>query len=211
MKEGLSSVKLTRNLQAIIAGLVLFGLMTRNLAIVINGVLGLLTTFLPAVLKRDHQIALEPPLVLWITLAIFLHTLGMLGPYQDFWWWDHLTHTLSAMVVATVGYAITRAIDVYWEEIRLPSDFLFIYIILITLAAGVLWEVLEFVGHELGKLLGGGPLLIQYGVKDTVIDLVFDAIGAIIVGAFAQGRFERLIESLVKAIENLWKDPRQQQ
>ena len=207
--EGLSSVRLTRNMQAIIAGLVVFGLWTGNLAIVINGVLGLLATFLPAILRRDHQIALEPPLVLWITLAIFLHTLGMLGPYQDLWWWDHLTHTLSATVVATVGYAVTRAIDEYWEEIYLPPDFLFVYVVLFTLAAGVLWEVLEFVGHEIGVYLGQGPVLIQYGIRDTVVDLVFDAIGAVIVAVFAQERFERLIDSLVNAIESLWEDNRQ--
>jgi len=32
---------------------------------------------------------------LWITLALILHTFGMLGIYSEVWWYDHVTHALS--------------------------------------------------------------------------------------------------------------------
>ncbi|MFB6114370.1 MAG: hypothetical protein ABEJ58_09765 [Halodesulfurarchaeum sp.] len=189
-----------RALQTVIVVIVVFGLFQGNFAIVINGVLGLLTTFVPAILRRDYQIHLDPPLVWWITIAIILHTLGMVGPYESVWWWDHITHTLSATIVAIVGYSVTRAIDEYWERIYLPDDFLIVFTILFTLAAGVLWEVLEFVSRELAVLTGQGPFLIQYDVRDSVIDIVFDGIGGVIVAVIGHGRFDRLVESIEAAI-----------
>ena len=197
-----------RGMQAVIAALIGYGLLTRNLSIVVNGSLGLATTFLPAVLKRDYEIAMDPPLVLWITVAILLHTIGMVGPYDTVWWWDNLTHTLSASVVAGVGYAVTRAIDEYWEEIHFPADFMFVYIILFTLAAGVLWEVVEFAGRGLARSIGQDAVLIQYGLADSILDLIFDAVGAVIVGFLGQGRFARLSESLELALERVYGDDR---
>ena len=195
-------------MQAVIVLLVGYGLLTGNLSVVVNGVLGLATTFLPAVFRRDFDIALDPLLVLWITLAILLHTVGMAGPYDTVWWWDKLTHTLSAALVAGVGYAVTRAIDDYWEELYLPSDFMFVYIILVTMAAGVLWEVVEFVARLGAQTLGQRAVLVQYGLADSILDLLFDALGATIVAFLGQGRFQRLSDSLERALERMYGDDR---
>lgn len=204
----ITGTRAVRVMQGIIVLLIGYGLVSRNLSVVVNGVLGLVTTVLPAILKRDYQIALEPPLVLWITVAILLHTIGMTGPYDTVWWWDHLTHTLSATVVAGVGFAVTRAIDEYWEEIYLPPDFMFVFIILFTLAAGVLWEVLEFVGRVTADALGQGPVLIQYDLADSVVDLLFNGLGAVLVAGLGKGRFDRLIDSIERAIERAYDDDR---
>lgn len=199
--RGITGTTAVRAMQAVIGLVVGYGLVSRNLSVVVNGLLGLATTFLPAVLRRDHQIALETPLVAWITMAILLHTVGMTGPYDTVWWWDHLTHTLSAALVAGVGFAVTRAVDAHWEDIHLPPDFMFAYIILFTMAVGVLWEVTEFVGRELAAVLGQDPVLIQYGLSDSIKDLLFDALGALIVAALGQDRFDRLAESVERAID----------
>jgi len=203
-----TGTRAVRLMQAVILALVGYGLATRNPSIVVNAVLGLITTFLPAILRRDYQIAMDTPMVAWIAIAVLLHTLGMIGPYDAVWWWDHLTHTLSASLVAGVGFAVTRAVDEYWEEIYLPPDFMFVYIVLFTLAAGVLWEVLEFVGREIALAFGQGPILVQYDVADSVIDLVFDGIGAVLVAALGQRRFDRLIDSIERALERAYDDNR---
>lgn len=188
-------------MQAMIAAIAGYGLVIGNLSVAVNGILGLLATFLPAILKRDHQIALDPPIVFWISAAFLLHTVGMTGPYETVWWWDHLTHTLSAALVAGVGFAVTRAIDEHWEEIYLPPDFMFVYIIVFTLAAGVLWEVVEFLGREAAYAMGHGPVLIQYSLADSVVDLIFDGVGGVLAAAFGKNRYDRLIESLEAALE----------
>ena len=190
-----------RAMQGIIVLVVVYGLYAGNLSVVVNGLFGIGATLLPAVLKRDFDIALDPPIVLWITVAILLHTVGMAGPYDTVWWWDHLTHTLSATVVAGVGYAVSRAVDEHWEDIYLPPDFMFVFIIIFTLAVGVLWEVMEFVGRVTADAMGQGPFLIQYDLADSVVDLLFDGLGAVIVAVLGRGYFDRLVDSIERALE----------
>ncbi|MFB6094919.1 MAG: hypothetical protein ABEJ71_00505 [Halodesulfurarchaeum sp.] len=192
-----------RGMQALIVTITAYGLLIRNVSILVNGVLGLTTTFLPGVLARDHELVLDRDLVRWITLAILLHTIGMAGPYETVWWWDHLRHTLSAGLVAIVGYAVTRAIDVHRDSIYLPPDFRYVFVIVFTLAAGVLWEVMEFVARAVAMWLGHRAILVQYGVGDSVLDLVFDLVGGVLVAFFGGGPADRLASSLDRLFDRV--------
>jgi hypothetical protein len=186
----------SRVLQLAIAAVLLFGLLTLNLAVVVNAALSLAVTFLPAVLERDYRIATSPWLSLWLTAALFLHALGMVGLYADVWWFDHVTHTLSASIVAGVGYATVRAIDLHSEDIYLTPRFTFAFVLLFTLALGVFWEVLEFAARELADLFGFEPVLVQYGLDDTLLDLVFDLFGALLVATFGTGVYRDVSRTL---------------
>jgi len=108
------------------------------------GSVGLAVTFLPALLERNYALPLDPWLGLWITTAVFLHTLGSAGLYGQIGWWDHLTHALSATLVAGVGYTAARAIDLHSDEISIPHRFAFVYIVVVVLSFGVVWELFEF-------------------------------------------------------------------
>ncbi|WP_233560590.1 hypothetical protein [Halobellus sp. Atlit-38R] len=178
---------------AIILG---YGIATRNLSVIINAVVALAVTYLPALLERDWDVRLSPELTFVVTLAVSLHTLGMVGLYEEVWWYDHLTHTLSAMLVAAVGYAATRAIDLHSEEVSFPPRFLSLFLLLFTLALGVFWEVLEFAARQAAATLGIEAVLVQYGLEDTILDLVFDTVGAILVALFGTERLTELTEQL---------------
>jgi uncharacterized membrane protein YjdF len=104
--------------------------------------------------------------------------------YGQIWWFDHVTHALSASVVAAVGYATARALDVHSDEIHLPRRFMFVYILLFVLAFGVVWEVIEFSLGELARYQGNRAILTQSGLEDSMMDLVFDTFGAIIVATW---------------------------
>ena len=121
-------------MQSVIAVILVVGLWERSIAVVVNASLALAITFLPAFLRRDWDVHLGTGLTLWVTLAVLLHTIGMLGFYVSLSWWDHVTHTLSATVVAGVGYATARAVDEHTDAIYLPPRFLFVYILLFTMA-----------------------------------------------------------------------------
>lgn len=190
-----------RAIQAIIVCIFLVGLYTRNLSVVVNAVLALAVTFLPAVLRRDWQIRLHPLLGLWLALAVLLHAIGMLGPYHSIDWWDHVTHTLSATVVAAVGYVTARAVDEYTETVYLPDRFMFVYILLFTLAAGVFWEVLEFGARLAADAVGSEAVLVQYGLGDTIVDLVFDTVGAVLVALFGTPSLADTIDSVTERLE----------
>ncbi|WP_254538319.1 hypothetical protein [Halomarina litorea] len=191
----------SRAMQVGIALMLALGVVTLNLSVVVNGGLALAATALPAVLRRDYRLPLNAGLTLWITSALFLHTVGMFGFYDDLWWWDHMTHTLSATIIAATGYVAARAVDVHSEDIHLPRGFLFVYIVLFTLALGVLWEVMEFAVRVGADVLGLDPVLIQYGLSDSLLDLVFDTVGAVVVGLFGAGVFGGLTAALARRLD----------
>ena len=183
---------------AIILG---FGIATLNLGIVVNALLALGVTYLPALLRRDWGLRLSPGLTFVVTLAVLLHALGMVGLYEEVWWYDHLTHTLSAMLVAAVGYATTRAIDLHSDAVSFPPRFLSLFLLLFTLALGVLWEVLEFLARLGAAAIDVEPVLIQYGLEDTILDLVFDTVGAVLVALFGTPRLSELTESIRERLQ----------
>jgi len=194
-------------MNAVLVGVFVLGVVYGSATIVVNAAVALLVAELPAILERDYQIPLDAGLSLWLTSAVFFHAVGVLGIpgsgtnfYGSLWWWDHFTHALSASVVAGVGYATTRALDAHSEDVALPPRFTFVFILLFVIAFGVLWEVLEFAVGELAHLAGHRTLLTQYGLDDTMLDLVFDTVGAIVVaawgGAYLSGVTDALTERL---------------
>lgn len=192
---------LIRLMQLILLVIIIIGALTRRVDIIVNGLVSFMITFLPNILRRDYDISIGPGLTLLITTAVLLHSVGMLGLYVTVWWWDNVAHALSASIVAAVGYTVVRAVDVHSDDIYLPPRFMFIFILLFVMAFGVLWEVLEFAGRIVGDTLGLRPVLIQYGIQDTMTDLIFDAVGALIVAAWGHIYLNDLVQSLVARLE----------
>jgi len=184
--------QLTRGMQLFLFGLLFVGMERQSPNIVLNAALGLGVTFLPAVLERDHEIPMNPALALWITAAAFLHAVGIIGIpgtgvafYTSVPYYDHLTHALSASVVAAVGYSTVRALDLHSEGIHLPSRFVFVFILVFVMAFGVVWELVEFGVDVVGRTTGFGATgFTQHGLDDTMLDLVFNTIGGVVVGVW---------------------------
>jgi len=182
-------------------GFVFVGIDRGNAGIVINSLVGLAVTQLPPLLERDYDLTMDPALVLWITLAVFLHALGTLGPYQNIWWWDHLTHALSSSLVAGAGYAFARAVDEHTPDVHLTPAFTFVFILMVVLAFGVFWEVIEFVVSGVAAALGTGSVVTQYGIGDTMLDLVFDTVGGLIVATWGTVYLTDVVGQLGSYIE----------
>ena len=176
-----SSRFIHRSLQSVVAIVLVAGIVLGSIGVVVNAALALVVTTLPTVLRRDYDIYLSPVLSLWIAGAVALHAVGMVVLYDHVWWWDHLTHFVSAALVAGVGYALTVTLDEHSDAIHFPQSFLTVYIFLVTVAAGVFWELLEMLGRELARTYGFEAVLVVYGLEDTMLDLIFDMFGAAVV------------------------------
>ncbi|SEW32164.1 hypothetical protein [Natrinema salifodinae] len=171
-----------------LVGMLFVGIDRGNGGIVVNTGVALAVTQLPPLLERDYEIPMDPRLTLWITTAVFLHAFGAVGLpgsttnlYRQVWWWDHMTHALSASLVAGAGYATVRAIDEHAEGVYLPRKFVSLFILLFVVAFGVLWEILEFAIALSAEAFGFDAVLTQYGLGDTMLDFVFNSIGALVV------------------------------
>jgi len=199
--------RLTRSMQAVLVLIVAYGLVGGTLGLpgggtkaVTNGTIGLLVTFIPAALERNYDLPLDPWLGVWITTAVFLHTLGSGWFYAQIWWWDHLTHALSASLVAGVGYTTIRAVDLHSDEIHIPARFAFVFIFVVVLGFGVVWELFEFGLDIVADETGIDMPLAQHGLDDTVNDLMYNTVGALIVAVFGQAHLSGVADDVRKGL-----------
>lgn len=172
------------------------GVAARSVSVTVNAVLAFAVTLLPAVLQRDLRIQLAPWQTAFVSLAVFLHAVGMLGLYSNVWWWDHLTHTLSSMVVAGVGYTVVRAFDEHSDAVSIPPRRLPVYVFAFTLAMGLVWEGLELGARVLSETFDIAVIWVHYGPTDTTLDMVFNAVGALVVALFCTPYLQDTVESV---------------
>jgi hypothetical protein len=183
-------------MQAGMVAVLVAGLMTGNYTWVPAALVALVVSEVPSLLRRDLKLVLPVELNLWMVLALFLHVVGgFSGFYDHVPGWDHLTHAMSASLVAALGFVTVVVLDKYADSIYLPRMFLAFFIIMLTMAIGVCWELMEYLNDE----LTGSSL--QYSLSDTMTDLLFDAFGGFIVGAYGAyyltyTPMDRFVESL---------------
>jgi hypothetical protein len=192
--------RMTLGMRAALIALVGYGVVAGEPKAITNGTISLLITSVPALLERNYRIPLDPWLGLWITLAVFLHTAGSAGLYAVVGWWDHLTHAMSASLVAGVGYTFARAVDIHSDRIYLPRQFFFVYTLVVVLAFAVVWELFEFGLDAAADATGVSMPLAQHGLDDTVLDLVFNSVGALAVAAFGQAHLVGATERALAAL-----------
>ena len=195
--------RVVRLLQLLLVGITIVALARRNVTLVVNSGVPLAITFVPAVLRREFDYTMDPGLVVWITLATVLHALGAVALYELYGWYDSLTHTFSASLIAGGGYAIARSVEHHTQAVSFTRGFRGSFVVLFVLAVGVAWEILEFASGGVATLVGGEAVLAQYGTTDIVNDLVFNAAGAVVVATLGSAHFEGIAAWLVGRVDAL--------
>jgi hypothetical protein len=183
-----------------ILGTTVFGALSRDLQSVVNGIASLVAAATPTLVELaiasvgGADVAFGPELSSWIAVAGFLHMLGMLGWYDTVWWWDHLTHTVSAALVAALVYASLQSR--YGLGAQVTDAYAAVFTVLFTLGAGVVWEFVELAARELGEYVDRSPVLEYYGLRDTVLDMAFNGVGAVAVVAFDVRAFVPIVDQV---------------
>lgn len=174
-------------LQAAVAVTLIESVRRRNASAAVNALVALCVALLPAILASVLRGTVAwsggfgQVLPLWLAAAGFLHSLGMLGLYESTWWWDHVTHVVSAALVAALVYASLVVVTRSGSGSALPPGSVAGATVGFTLAAGVFWELSELVARDVAERLDVEPVLVYYGRRDTALDIVFDAVGAAVV------------------------------
>ncbi|MFO7793492.1 MAG: hypothetical protein R6V35_00765 [Candidatus Nanohaloarchaea archaeon] len=188
-------------MQTLLAILFASGLYNGSTKVITNAGLGLVVTFAPALLNRRYDVTVNPFLSLWIASAVFFHALGSFGFYGSVWWWDHMTHALSASLLAGAGYTVIRAVDLHSDEIYLPDKFMFVFILLTVIAFGVVWELFEFGLDIIADITQTSMPLAQHGLEDTMKDMMFNSLGALIVATLGQAYLSERSEEILEKIK----------
>lgn len=150
------------------------GLRERNLNAIANAVPMFVATYLPDTAEDLYDVHFQPWQRVYTEITMLAHAVGFLGPYNDTWWWDHVTHVLSASLLGGSVHVAAR------RRGRSPNRAVPIAVV----GGGLFWEVLEYSIHRVSDRLGIEPVLVYYGPRDTVKDLLFNLLGALLVLAF---------------------------
>ena len=179
-----TETRLVRGLQLAMVAIAGYGLVTLDAGVVVPAAVGLGITAVPALLRREYEYAMDSGLVRWITAAVFLHAVGALGVYQRYQWYDEITHTVSAALIAALGYAAFRALELHSDDVAVPDEFRAVFIVVFVLAFAITWEVLEFVM---------GDLIPVFGIDDIVTDMIANTLGAVVVAVWGAGPVDGLV------------------
>ncbi len=168
----------------------------------IGNVTGMLAiTFLPTLLRRRYDLPFDAGLTLWVTLAVFLHAVGSFRLYELTFWWHNLTHPLTATLVGAIGYVVIRVLDERRDDIHLPPRLVPAFVVLFVVAFGVFWEIGEFGFDVIAAHTGLTMPLAQHGLDDTMTDLVFNTIGAIVVATWGLPYLTDLTQAVSDRLE----------
>lgn len=179
-----TETRLARGLQLTLVAIAGYGLVSARVGVIAPALISFGITFLPSLLRREYGYVMDSGIVLWITVAVFLHALGSVGLYSQYQWYDEITHTVSATLIAALGYAAFRAMELHSDEIEVPREFRAVFIVVFVLAAAILWEVAEF---------AFGSYFTVYGIDDIVTDMIANVAGALIVAFLGTGPIGGLI------------------
>lgn len=168
-----------------------------NVPATVNTLVALAVALLSVVLASGNQPPwngplLTPELPLWVVIAGVLHSIGMLGYYESIWWWDHLTHTVSATLVTALLYA---GLIVATRGAFSPTVIATLTVAS-TFVVGVFWELIELGARAVGERYDIEPVLVHYGWRDTAFDMGFNLVGALLVVALDLRLFVDVVSQL---------------
>jgi hypothetical protein len=189
-----------RGMQAFLVLATVYAVATVQYTLIVNTGVPLALAAFPTLVRWRYDRDLSAGLALWIATAAVLHALGALGLYAWFGWYDQVTHTVSASLVAGVGYAIVGALERYSTAVEFPPRFRVLLVLLFVLGIGVAWEILEFATGGIAALVGGEPVLAQYGLRDIALDLVFDVVGGLLVALWGTRYFDDVANGLARRL-----------
>ncbi|WP_290817942.1 hypothetical protein [Halovivax sp.] len=184
-----------------LVGIVVAGLAAVDPGIVSNGASMLAVSFVPTLLRRRYDLPFDAGLVLWVTLAAFLHALGSAYLYEQTFWWHNVTHPLSATLVGAIGYVAIRTLDEHRPEIHLPPGLVPAFVVVFVISFGVFWEIGEFGFDHFAAATGLQMPLSQHGLDDTMSDLVFNTLGGIVVAIWGLPYLTDLTDAVTDLVD----------
>lgn len=170
-------------LQFLIAANILIAFSLGEYSQVFGGVVGLCLTLVPAVVTRRWSLTLPWQVNLLIALSLYLHVAGEIQGFYVLYYpyYDKIAHLVSGITVSVLAFVIVLLLDRF-SRLNLTRWMIAGFIIIAAMAMEGFWEIYEWL---FDTFLGTN---LQYGLDDTMLDMISVLIGAIVV-ALAGNRY----------------------
>lgn len=129
-----------------------------NLLDLALSVIALILIFSPVLIRKDFSANFPSLIDTLILVYLFLGT--YLGSFKSFferiWWWDILLHLLMGVNIALISFSVIYRLKEVKSHVQLSPFMVAFFSFAISMAAGGIWEIVEYVldtffGFELQK------------------------------------------------------------
>jgi hypothetical protein len=151
-------------------------------------------SLIPTLVHRKVHIVVPWEVTFLIALTLFLHIAG----YSYYWYvdfypyYDKFTRLIASMTVALLGFLAVLIIMRISNGLQFKRWHIFFFIVIFTLALGVIWEIWEFALDSLAGAYPTNPL--QLSNADTMLDLIADLGGGIVIAVLGTFYLKRKCE-----------------
>lgn len=173
--------------------------------------LGLVVMSLPSLFAKRWKLDIPNPI--YILYYLFLYCAVFLGEVFDFYYhvphWDTMLHFFSGAMLGALGFILVTLLnDTERIDVKLNPFFVCLFAFCFALAAGAVWEIYEYTMDGLLKLNmqkyateAGVALIGRDALADTMKDVIFDALAALLVsvaGFFTLRRKKQTAEDQIE-------------
>lgn len=159
--------------------------------------LTLILSMAPILLASRYNIALPLPFLV-ATVAFIIASLifgEVFDIYYRIWWWDMALHGSSAVALGMIGFLFIYMLFA-GDRFAAPPGAIAFLSFTFALSIGAVWEIFEYgMDQTFGTTM-------QKSADDTMIDLITDAIGAVIGAlagyAYLKGRSAGVLGRLIR-------------
>ena len=138
--------------------------------------IAIIISLIPSILKRNYKVTLPWILDLMITATLFVHVAGgIFNFYHSIPLYDKFAHFISSILIAFLAFVVIYILDEHWDGLHMDKYAMAFFVVMTTMAMGVIWEFNEWTTD---LIFGTNE---QWGLNDTMTDLVTDTIGGIII------------------------------
>lgn len=155
-------------------------------------------------LFRD-RLPVRIPLEYEVLTVLFVFAALFLGEFRSFyervWWWDTALHATSGLLLGILGFLLVYVLNENRNtRMQLRPGLVALFAFAFAVAAGALWEIFEFtmdqvIGTTMQKPTRNDPS----GLTDTMLDLIVDCAGALVVCGFGWWHMHRGNRSFLEA------------
>lgn len=190
---------------------------SKRISFALNALLTLLLTYGSPYIQKKGKLNIPEILDIVIILFIFASTYlsARYNLYYRLIWWDTLLHTLSGIIIGFIGVIMIYKIN-YKFSMNLSPLLVAVFAFTFAVTLGVFWEIFEFscdvfLGTAMQKWdLPNSSVLLgrDYqgsGLRDTMLDLIVDALGALFTSVIAyfmvKNENKKILEGIKKIVD----------